>query len=534
MINKLILLFFKNKKINIFFITVILFLICFYSLAICLNYFLIGDFVFNISNLIINFKQNIKAILMIFLGYTILLLCLVFYFSNKYNKLKEQTEIKTLQLSDISFLWTRYNNNKSNNVPLKTNVDDEPEEKDENKNEKRNENQINQLKLISFQNKSLDRFFQTNIIHNVNLFSSTEISIIVELLLLLKNHGSVSSVASEFTNDNEEEQLTKILSEYSNGKSNYSLLKKICIREHSINVADIAIILRQEELKNENISKFEIELPMVIIAALSHDIGKIIKQASEITNIPNEVIKKNNHSMMSVEFFDKLSKDYNKKDSIKTAIISHHLQYTPEDALSRIIYNADKKARKKESEKLIAESANAKSDDQQNNNEKETPKTKSSTNSTTDVSTDINIVQIQDKFVQELSKNLNKLSIKDSDGMPLLSTDNITTKEILSITDEQYAYFNYALTKECMEVAYNNKLNDDDFKEQIAIFKQKKIIEEASSKKMLMHKIELFKDLESLGVSFMFKIKLKTLGLTKFDAIKNRMVSRGLSNITLK
>lgn len=500
--------FFKNKKTALAVRYSITYMLLLYAFGMFLNYFLTGNIDFDINKWIDNFKNNQKIIIIMFMAYTMVLMIVMSYFYSKYQELKRKNDVIILKLEDIAYTWV--------NDKKTTEKQEEVEKLEEVEKSVNNADKIHieHLKYITFKDFELKRFFATVIIKNAQEFSKDEISIVLDILKLLDEHGTVSSVAAKYTKDSELEWMNQIqaLNDYKSKEENHKLLSKINMKTHTINVADFSVEAFLA-IKKENENEVTlIDLPIVVIAALAHDIGKITKQVSDIINTPEHIMLLNNHASMSVEYFESIGKNYSRKDSVKEAIRAHHRASTPEDILSKIIYQSDKKARDKESVEIIEKLK------QTNEHQTEEEKTTNDGKESTAHEYEDNVNVIVDKIVATMKQKLNQYKSIVNDKM-LVATKDLTSNHIQSISSEINAYYTYTFLKEIIESAMGKKMQHEEIKETVDLLAKNGIIVLNGGNTTKEIKVYFFDNM--LFASYMVVAPLEKLGISKEESLKN-------------
>ena len=496
--------FFKNKKTARAIKYIIIYMLSLYAFGMFLNYFLTENIDFDVNTWIDNFKNNQKIIIIMFMTYTIVLMAAMSYFYNKYQELKRKNDVIVLKLEDIAYTWV--NDKKTA----------EKQEEVENTVSNTDKIYLEHLKYITFKDFELKRFFATVIIKNAQEFSKDEISIVLDILKLLDEHGAVSSVAAKYTKDSELEWMNQIqaLNDYKSKEKNYVLLSKINMKTHTINVADFSVEAFLS-IKKENENEVTlIDLPIVVIAALAHDIGKITKQVSDIISTPEHIMFLNNHASMSVEYFESIAKNYSRKDSVKEAIRAHHRASVPEDMLSKIIYQSDKKARDKESteiiEKLKQTNEHLLDGEKTTNENRENIAHKHEDDSGAHI--------IVDKIVAIMKQKLNQYKSIVNNKM-LVATKDLTSNHVQSISSEVNAYYTYAFLKEIIETAMGKKMQYEEIKETVDLLAKDGIILLNGGVTTKEVKVYFFDNM--LFASFMVVAPLEKLGISKEESLKN-------------
>lgn len=502
--------FFKNKKTALAIKYAITYIFSLYVFGMFLNYFLTKNIDFDVNIWIDNFKNNQKIIIIMFMTYTMVLMVAMSYFYNKYQELKRKNDVIILKLEDIAYTWV----NDKKTVEKQEEV--EKQEATEQTVNNTDKIYLEHLKYITFKDFELKRFFATVIIKNAQEFSKDEISIVLDILKLLDEHGAVSSVAAKYTKDSELEWMNQIqaLNDYKSKEKNYILLSKINMKTHTINVADFSVEAFLT-IKKENENEVAlIDLPIVVIAALAHDIGKITKQVSDIISTPEHIMFLNNHASMSVEYFESIGKNYSRKDSVKEAIRAHHRASVPEDMLSKIIYQSDKKARDKESAEIIEKLKQT--------NEHQTDEKRTTNDSKESIvhkyEDDVSANIIVDKIVSTMKQKLNQYK-SIVNGKMVVATKDLTSNHVQSISSEVNAYYTYTFLKEIIESAMGKKMQHEEIKGTVDLLTKEGIVVLNGGVTTKEVKVYFFDNM--LFASYMVVAPLEKLGISKEESMKN-------------
>ncbi|NPV51812.1 MAG: HD domain-containing protein [Candidatus Methanofastidiosum sp.] len=144
--------------------------------------------------------------------------------------------------------------------------------------------------------------------------------VINNLLTLLDTEGAVASVVS---GQNETE--SKI------PQDTYKMLAQVSLAEHTVHVAEEIL----------TIVPYSANLPIALIAALAHDIGKIPKYRKQYYALGD-------HPFISVTVLESISgfKDLVYADEIIQAVRDHHLK--PKNYVGEVLKEADTRARRRE------------------------------------------------------------------------------------------------------------------------------------------------------------------------------------------
>jgi hypothetical protein len=190
------------------------------------------------------------------------------------------------------------------------------------------------------------------IVEYINAYDENEIEIACVLLAMIEHHGDVPSVVSLFDKDNEKIELEKV--SITNKKNSYQILKNIKLEQHTLNVVRHIFEIG---LKSDK-SMVNIQAPKMLIAALSHDIGKItnFKTLNKIhhLNLEEKIFATQHHEFISDLILKNKFPSYKSIDLISEVVKFHHLSIEDTEE-NRVIYSlgtllkeADSSARKQE------------------------------------------------------------------------------------------------------------------------------------------------------------------------------------------
>ena len=219
------------------------------------------------------------------------------------------------------------------------------------------------------------------IVEYINAYDENEIEIACVLLAMIEHHGDVPSVVSLFDKDNEKIELEKV--SITNKKNSYQILKNIKLEQHTLNVVRHIFEIG---LKSDK-SMVNIQAPKMLIAALSHDIGKItnFETLNKIhhLNLEEKIFATQHHEFISDLILKNKFPSYKSIDLISEVVKFHHLSIEDTEE-NRVIYSlgtllkeADSSARKqeirefreKEAKKDNSESDNKNEDDSEEENQ---------------------------------------------------------------------------------------------------------------------------------------------------------------------
>lgn len=152
--------------------------------------------------------------------------------------------------------------------------------------------------------------------------------VIARLLLLLDQEGDCASVVSQQTTNDIE----------TSWGNTYERLGKVSLLDHSLNVAETVIAELTREESGHMIND-------AVIAALGHDIGKLPSKQPAIYSYGDHYLG-SAEVLTGIPGFSRLSK----KPKIIEAVKLHHKPAPEQDMLTKILQEADKKARQAELE----------------------------------------------------------------------------------------------------------------------------------------------------------------------------------------
>jgi hypothetical protein len=190
------------------------------------------------------------------------------------------------------------------------------------------------------------------IVEYINAYEENEIEIACVLLAMIEQHGDVPSVVSLFDKDNEKIELEKV--SITNKKNSYQILKNVKLEQHTLNVIRHIFEIG---LKSDK-SMVNIQAPKMLIAALSHDIGKItnFETLNKIhhLNLEEKIFATQHHEFISDLILKNKFPSYKSIDLISEVVKFHHLSIADTEE-NRVIYSlgtllkeADSSARKQE------------------------------------------------------------------------------------------------------------------------------------------------------------------------------------------
>jgi hypothetical protein len=227
------------------------------------------------------------------------------FFINDLEK-EEKEEKKRIKLEDISIIWTKKKKAKIKLEELARiwrNFEITQE----------------QNNIPHFFNPVISEFFEKHI-KNKAFYTGNVRVVLNDLLTLLDVEGSVPSVVS-----GQYETESKI------PEDTYKMLSKVTLAEHSIHVAEEIL----------DLVPYGPSLPIALIAALAHDIGKVSKYRKQYYSLGD-------HAFISMAVLETINgfKDLVYADDILQAVRDHHLK--PKTFVGEKLKEADTRARRRE------------------------------------------------------------------------------------------------------------------------------------------------------------------------------------------
>ena len=234
----------------------------------------------------------------------------------------------------LSF-WSGYNKRKRRETAF-AHLDKiaELNSKDENCSTPGNEEELPDTAHKSFAHSALiDPFFSQHIEPYKQVLQYNEYyNSVLDVLTDLDKYGDCSSVVRDGSK-----------SAYARSENLYSLLSKISLLEHSLNVASETISIVNNGAFGQDA---DMRRGMLLIAALGHDLGKI----PELQENPNYTT--GDHPIISQAELSRIMPDsVPERQKILDAVRDHHLR--SKEFLTLIIKKADQQARAKEAKTLL-------------------------------------------------------------------------------------------------------------------------------------------------------------------------------------
>jgi predicted HD phosphohydrolase len=357
-------------------------------------------------------------------------------------------------------------------------------------------------------------------------------NLIIELLKSLDKYGATtSSVASSYKNDIENVRLKeKVILEY-NSKTNYTILQNIMMDEHTLNVCYKII-----ELYEGSESKTNVTYADIIIAALSHDFGKLIKQVDELIPINTTILQEKSHFEISALYLERVGSELEHLEVIVSAVLNHHSIKEPDAYLSNLLFNADREARSIETKKFLKNKGEKIFDSKIEKKEKVNEEFNAKDGTFNDVKKIDIPIKVINKIEDELKKNINKTTIKNQNGDLLLDRTKINSSFINSISQDDKCYVRFSffisLTANILKTFCDNNSITDLQDELISYFKEEKIIDNKDKNTV---KIEFYdiKD-KMIGVENFMKFNLEKLDVDPSEALLKKDKVDLLNNIYIK
>jgi len=368
---------------------------------------------------------------------TIFFMALYFYLQNKIKK-RKNCAVTEVELKEIAKIWLE---NEAYKNLVKEEVKGEFEEVEVKE----------EYTIItpSFKFAKSYNLFE-KIKNKKEFFNKEGIEIIADILKLLENNHPTSSVASKFKKDPNYTDYKKLILP---NKTSYDILSEVTLYDHSLNVANKAIELLEE---NEEGGLY---LQRVLIAGLAHDIGKI----KNLQNVPKELYKNAPHNVISAlilrEKYPEISKE------IIEAVEQHHGAVKNKSNYTlRVLLEADKLAREEEIAQYLAkykqdnsDKEDIKQDNIKQSNIIQDNINKEETNNNTDKNKTDNNKQDNNKKddINNIKQdNLDNEKIEqDNINNKKIKQENIDNKDIQAENDE---------TEEVLDIDYEDIFGDDE------------------------------------------------------------------------
>jgi predicted HD phosphohydrolase len=179
-------------------------------------------------------------------------------------------------------------------------------------------------RMVAFRHHEISQFCWDRL-RNKPLFTGQVLDVILDLLDVLDDHGDCPSVVSKHHDEPEKKY---------KGNGVYDELAKIPLYRHSLNTAE-------EAFHHGQIGQHGLVSPKLVIAMLSHDMGKIPEYygryyVSGTHSFGSAALIESIDSVRTLKFFE----------DIKRAVRNHHLQSA--DYFDQMVRECDQAARRKE------------------------------------------------------------------------------------------------------------------------------------------------------------------------------------------
>jgi predicted HD phosphohydrolase len=247
--------------------------------------------------------------------------------------------IRNIEMMELSKLWL-----KPEQIAVMQEAASEIErQKERNKLEKEMGERV-----IVANTKIVGSFIKEHVAEFLPKFSAQEYEILIYLLETLEEFGNIPSVASKYAQDYDKKQFERVggrkpIPITRDGKTSYEILATVTLLEHSIRVAKLVIT----ELKNRT-DTYSVYMPLAILAALGHDIGKIEKTQKHTVN--KEVLLKTDHPFVSEMLIREMFPSYKDLPSLLKLVREHHFPIDGKENMivMQSLKSADQNARRQE------------------------------------------------------------------------------------------------------------------------------------------------------------------------------------------
>lgn len=507
----------RHKKTKAASIYISTFVVGMYLFSFILNYYITKEFIFDYEIWIMVFSHNLEVILAMYSSVLVLLIIFIIFLNEKYKIIEKKNSKHEILLKTVAAKWTKTEIKQDSKAE---NNESEPDQKlivledvaDE-----------SVAKHIFFQDKYVNRFYQTSIYHNISMFTSYEFKLILEILGVLNKYNSLSSIPSygrdnEFEFLNSIESLASTFADSKNGDKNYELLKVVNIARHTVNVADAAILAFKDDA-NKHTELLYPSFGSVVISALAHDIGKITPYVCETLSMAKQIVEDNSHVGLSVEVLQKIGKEYPRLQSVLNAISSHHLKEVPSDILGKMIFLADKSAREKESKEVVDELS------KKDNSKKPTDETQNNVEENKTAA----IEHILEPLKKILKNTLFEFDTIDENSMPIM---NMHSKYIHVYCDGRYVYFDPKYFKVILENIHGSILEKNEFHAYLREFSERNIITKNHEHYVKLIKFEM-NDLD-IGEKYMILVPCEVLGIQTFEINSKKTKFPMISSVKIR
>lgn len=255
-------------------------------------------------------------------------------------KTRQNCSVKYVHIEDIAGIWLQ-------NQRLKENMKKEIENEVRTNNNVISKINLPKIRLDFKQPRSLE-VFNTIITPNIEMISSEEREIIIDLIKLLEEKGGIPSVVSTVDSDPNMAYRKKLIT--ADGRTEYQILQKVTLYDHTMNTVERIFV----GLKEHSKTNYVLLLGRCVIAALAHDIGKIKKMEDKVSKLSPEIFTSQPHHNISKIFFSKMYPEYKHRKIVIEAILGHHAAKLPSgNDISFLLVEADKSAREIEIDQFL-------------------------------------------------------------------------------------------------------------------------------------------------------------------------------------
>lgn len=325
-------------QIIVFYTTWVLFLFILLIIYMNYHYFNVISLNLNIIKLIV--ISNPFSTIAVIIVLSLIIIYQYKLYKEKINN-RRNCQITYVDLEKIAHLWLEYEeleDNIEHKIMDKMEVSFDESKKDI-------QDVINTL--IGSRTISDMSFYKKYVFNYIDSFSKQELEIVASLYELLEVRAKeLPSVATLYKNDIDKNIYKDIVSEK---LTSYEILYKVNLFDHTMNVVNNMY----EILINEK-DTFVFGWSKMLIAALSHDIGKIekIEMLKGLSGIDKVKYENNTHENLSRLILSNAFPSYEHIDDVCEIIEKHHLQNLDDKnknyKLIKMLKNADQQARKQE------------------------------------------------------------------------------------------------------------------------------------------------------------------------------------------
>jgi HD superfamily phosphohydrolase YqeK len=209
--------------------------------------------------------------------------------------------------------------------------------------------QNREIASIVFDNKHTQDFYNLHVKQYMRYASEYEVQIIEMLFGIMTSIAqSLPSVSDICRNDIE---YSSFKEEKASGIISYDIYRTFNLYDHTLRVVRLAIKMHLEEKEPKR------SMPLTIIAALSHDIGKIPSIPDFNLHFSDEERRTLHHYKIGEIMVESIFPGYDHIDAVKTSVVHHHTGLG-DLSLNKIVMKADKAARSEEKKLFLQQHAN--------------------------------------------------------------------------------------------------------------------------------------------------------------------------------